>query len=138
MQMLVDGHDQGRCFTTWENYYRQSPEQTVPNHNEPPPINSLQFRTSQQGPAALHGGGYLFDNVSVTTGTGPSSPKCDVTIDKQADSPTVTAGGLAGYRLTVHNRGQLTARNLLLCDHIPNHTTFVSADRGLRRLGRRR
>ena len=50
----------------------------------------------------------------------------------------MTAGGLEGYRLTVHNRGRLSERNLLLCDHIPNHTTFVSADRKLGRVGRER
>ena len=138
VRVLIDGQDVGQCFTTWENYYRLSPEQTIPNNNMPPAINSLQFRTSQQGPAALLGHGYLFDNVSVTTGTGPSLPGCDVTIDKQADSPTVTAGGVAGYTLTAHNRGHLTARNLLLCDHIPSHTTFVTANRRLRHIGNRR
>jgi uncharacterized repeat protein (TIGR01451 family) len=139
VQILVDGQDAGRCFTTWENYYRQSSEQAgPPNNGEPPAINSLQFRTSVPGGAALLGGGYLFDNVSVTTGTGPSLPGCDVTIDKQADSPTVTAGGVAGYTITAHNRGHLTARNLLLCDHIPSHTTFVSANRKVRRIGGRR
>ncbi len=50
----------------------------------------------------------------------------------------MTAGSLAGYRITVRNRGRVSERNLLLCDHIPNHTTFVSADRKLRRIGRRR
>jgi uncharacterized repeat protein (TIGR01451 family) len=139
VRILVDGQDAGRCFTTWENYYRQSSEQSgAPNFNKPPNINSLQFRTSVQGPPELAGGGYLFDNVSVTTGTGPSTPGCDVTIDKEADSSTVTAGGLASYRLTAHNRGHVTARNLLLCDHIPRDTTFVSANRKLRHLGRRR
>jgi uncharacterized repeat protein (TIGR01451 family) len=140
VQILVDGQDTGRCFTTWENYYRQSPEQAgPPNNNMPPDINSLQFRTSQQGdPGLAMTGGFLFDNVSVTTGTGAAPVGCGVTIDKQADSPTVTAGALAGYTITARNRGHLTARDLLLCDHIPRHTTFVSADRKLRRLGRRR
>jgi uncharacterized repeat protein (TIGR01451 family) len=138
VRILIDNQDAGQCFGTWENYYRLDPEQTIPNHNIPPSINSLQFRTSMQGPAALQGQGYIFDNVSVTTGTGPSLPGCDVTIDKQADSPTVTAGGLAGYRLTAHNRGQITARNLLLCDRIPGRTRFVAADRKLRHIGGRR
>jgi uncharacterized repeat protein (TIGR01451 family) len=138
VQILVDGQDSGECFGTWENYYRLDPGQFIPNGNIPPAINSLQFRTSQQGPATLQGHGYLFDNVSVTTGTGPSLPGCDVTIDKEADSPTVTAGGVAGYQLTAHNRGRLTARNLLLCDHIPRHTTFLSANRKLRHIGSRR
>ncbi len=121
MRILIDGQDDGQCFTTWENYYRVAPEQAgPPNNGEPPNINSLQFRTSVPGPSTLaNTGGYLFDNVTVTTGTGSASPGCDVTIDKQADSPTVTAGGLVGYRISARNRGHLAARNLLVCDHIP-------------------
>jgi uncharacterized repeat protein (TIGR01451 family) len=55
------------------------------------------------------------------------------TIDKEADSPTVSAGGLAGYRITVTNRSRRhTARNLWICDRIPRHMTFVRATRRLR------
>jgi uncharacterized repeat protein (TIGR01451 family) len=55
------------------------------------------------------------------------------TIDKEADSPTVTAGGLAGYRITVTNRSRRhTARNLWICDRIPSHMRFVRATRRLR------
>ncbi len=50
----------------------------------------------------------------------------------------MSAGGLAGYRITVRNRGRLAARNVRVCDHIPRQMTFVSADRKLRRIGRRR
>ena len=59
-------------------------------------------------------------------------------IEKTADSPTVTAGGRAGYQITVRNRGRLAARNLRVCDRIPRRMTFVSADRKLRRIGRQR
>jgi uncharacterized repeat protein (TIGR01451 family) len=55
------------------------------------------------------------------------------TVDKEADSPTVTAGGLAGYRITVTNRSRRhTARNLWICDRIPRSMTFVRATRRLR------
>jgi uncharacterized repeat protein (TIGR01451 family) len=55
------------------------------------------------------------------------------TVDKEADSPTVTAGGLAGYRITVTNRSRRhTARNLWICDRIPRRMTFVRATRRLR------
>jgi uncharacterized repeat protein (TIGR01451 family) len=54
-------------------------------------------------------------------------------VDKEADSATVTAGGLAGYRITVTNRSRRhTARNLWICDRIPRHMTFVRATRSLR------
>jgi uncharacterized repeat protein (TIGR01451 family) len=139
VRISVDGKDLGQCFTTWENYYRTAPEQAPPpNRNTPATINSLQFRSSVPGPPALLGHGYLFDNVSITPSNGPGPPGCDLPIEKQADSPTVSAGGLAGYRITVRNRGRLSERNLLVCDRIPRKMTFVRASRELRRLGRRR
>jgi uncharacterized repeat protein (TIGR01451 family) len=139
VRISVDGVDLGQCFTTWENYYRTAPEQAPPpNRNTPATINSLQFRSSVQGPSALLGGGYLFDNVSITPSDGPGPPKCDTPIEKTADSPTVTAGGRAGYQITVRNRGRLPARNLRACDLIPRGMAFVSADRKLLRIGRRR
>jgi uncharacterized repeat protein (TIGR01451 family) len=71
--------------------------------------------------------GFLFNNVTYTSSNGPAPEGCDPPIEKQADSPTVTAGGLKGYRITVRNRGRVSERNLLLCDHIPNHTTCAVA-----------
>jgi uncharacterized repeat protein (TIGR01451 family) len=132
VRIYIDGKDAGECFTTWEGFYRSV--------SQPVPISdTLQFRSvGDQENDSLIGGGYLFDNVKIETADGPGPPGCDVPIDKLADAPTVSAGGLAGYRLTVHNRGKLTERDLLLCDHIPNHTTFVSATRKLRRIGKRR
>ncbi len=58
VQIFIDGNDVGKslgqCFTTWENYYRTAPEQAPPpNVNTPADINSLQFRSSVQGPARL-------------------------------------------------------------------------------------
>ena len=86
------------------------------------------------GPA---GSGYLFDNVSITPqNVGP--PDCRLVIDKDADKRTVTAGGLAGYTITARNRGRGSARNVQVCDRIPRRTRFVSANRKLRRIGRRR
>jgi uncharacterized repeat protein (TIGR01451 family) len=65
--------------------------------------------------------------ITIAPGCGPPP-----TIDKEADSPTVTAGGLAGYRITVTSRSRRTARNLWICDRIPRHMTFVRATRTLR------
>jgi uncharacterized repeat protein (TIGR01451 family) len=148
VRMFIDGNDVGQCFTTWEDFYRDS----TGFGPDPQELNSLQFRSSVTTPAfptppgapdAVNpgvpaGGGYLFQDVTTTTSNGPGPPGCDVPIEKQADSPTVSAGGLAGYRITVRNRGRVAERNLLVCDRIPRETTFVSASRKLRRLGRRR
>ena len=140
VRISVDGVDLGQCFTTWENYYRTAPEQAPPpNRNTPATINSLQFRSSLQGPPALAtSGGYLFDNVSITPSDGPGPPGCDVPIEKEADQSTVRAGDRLGYRITVRNRGRLPARNLRACDRIPRQMVFVSANRRLRRIGRQR
>jgi uncharacterized repeat protein (TIGR01451 family) len=139
VRILIDGEDFGQCFTTWETYYRTDPGQAKPpNNGEPPDLNSLQFRTSVGTPADFATSGYVFDNVTVTTGTGPASPGCDVTIDKQADAPTVSAGGIEGYSITVRNRGSTVARHLRVCDHIPRRTTFVRADHELTQVGRQR
>jgi uncharacterized repeat protein (TIGR01451 family) len=59
-------------------------------------------------------------------------------IAKDPDSPTVTAGGLAGYRITATNRRNVTARNWWVCDRMPRGLTFVRATRALRRLGQLR
>ena len=136
VRIVIDGEDAGQCFTTWETYYRFAPEQK-PYGNKPPNINSLQFRTSVGG-LTQPNAGYLFDNVTVTTGTGPDSPECDVTLDKQADATTVTAGGLANYTLTARNRGRAVASNVRVCDRIPRGTTFVRANRKMQRVGRDR
>jgi uncharacterized repeat protein (TIGR01451 family) len=136
VRIYIDGRDLGQCFTTWENYYRTHPEQAPPpNRNTPATINSLQFRSDRAGFNGVNGG-YLFDLVTTTTSNGPGPPGCDVEIDKDADQPTVSAGGRAGYQITVRNRGRAVARNIRACDHIPRRMTFVRADRRLRRLGR--
>ena len=134
VRIYIDGNDVGQCFTTWENYY------PAVEHNPVPISDRLLFLSGNRDGdrLSLLGGGYLFDDVTTTTSNGPGPPGCDETIGKVADSPTVTAGGRVGYRLTVHNRGRMTARNLMLCDRIPSRTTFVTASRRLRHLGRRR
>jgi uncharacterized repeat protein (TIGR01451 family) len=133
VRIYIDGKDFGQCFTTWETFYRDSSQQ-VPVSDR---LLFLSGSTDGDHPNLI-GGGYLFDNVSTKTDNGPGPPGCDVPIDKLPDAPTVSAGGLAGYRIIVHNRGRLTERYLMVCDRIPRHTTFVSATPTLRRLGRRR
>lgn len=73
------GDKLGVCFTTWENYYRLSSEQSQPpNNNTPPNLNSLQFRSAGTAAPALAGGGYLYDNVSIITRdtNGPAPTQC--------------------------------------------------------------
>ena len=71
VRIAIDNRDAGQCFTTWENYYRTAPEQAPPpNANTPADINSLQFRSSVPGFSGPAGGGYLFDNVSITPQNG--------------------------------------------------------------------
>ena len=135
-RVAIDGHDVGECFTTWENYYRAQSE-------SPPNVNQLEFRSGGSGEIpGLLGGGFLFDNLRITTapGSAPEAgpPTCELPIEKEAEERTVRPGGLVHYRITVHNHGSLAARNLLICDRIPRETRFVGADRKLLRLGDRR
>lgn len=132
VRISIDGQDYGQCFTTWESFYRAT-------HQDVPISDRLLFLVGNRDGDRLGvlGGGYLFDNVTTTT-EGAGLPGCNDTIEKQVDSPTVTAGGIAGYRITVRNHGHATDRNLRVCDHVPSHMTFVSANRKLRRLGSRR
>ncbi len=132
VRLAVDGKDVGQCFGSWENYYR-----SLEPSEEPKPVDELIFRSALTVPSLL-GQGYLFDNVSTTTGNGPDPASCEMPIEKQADKRTVRRGGSVGYRITVHNRGSLTARDYQVCDHIPQGMTFVSADRKLVRHGARR
>jgi uncharacterized repeat protein (TIGR01451 family) len=133
VRIFIDGRDVGQCFTTWENFYRAT--------KQPVPISDrLLFRSPNRdgNHPSLLGGGYLFDTVTTTTANGPGPPGCDLPVEKDADEGTVTAGGLAGYRITVRNRGRAVARNVRVCDRVPRRMTFVSADRKLRRIGRLR
>ena len=142
VRIFIDGVDIGRklgvCFTTWENFYRAR-KQPVPV------INSIQFRVQGNGGPGgvefpdLLGRGYLFDNVTVTTADGPGpAAGCNLEVDKEADARTVSAGGLAGYGITVRNRGRAIASNVRVCDRIPPGMTFVSASRRLSRSGGQR
>jgi uncharacterized repeat protein (TIGR01451 family) len=133
LRIYIDGQDYGQCFTTWENFYRATSQ-------EVPISDRLLFLSGNRDGdhlSLLHGG-YLFDDVRTTTANGPGPPNCDVPIEKKPDQRTVTAGGNAGYRITVRNRGRVAARHLLACDLIPRRMTFVRADHKLIRVGRRR
>jgi uncharacterized repeat protein (TIGR01451 family) len=73
------------------------------------------------------------ETITIASDCGPP----DV-ITKVPDSPTVVAGGLAGYRITVSNPGRAAVRNWWVCDRTPSGLTFVAATRKLRRLSGRR
>ena len=148
VRVSVDGVDLGQCFTTWENYYRTAPELAPPpNRNTPATINSLQFRSSVPGPTALAGGGYLFDNVSITPSNGPGPPGCpgggevpppDIDIDKKPQTQSALPGDTITYRISVRNRGDAPVRALRACDRVPRALRFVGASTRLRRAAGRR
>ena len=131
VRIAIDGVDLGQCFTTWENYYRTAPEQAPPpNRNTPATINSLQFRSSGVAAPDLRGGGYLFDNVTVTTANGPGPAGCppdDIDVDKTTATRFARPGHLVSYRITVRNRGAAPVRRLRACDRVPRALRFVGA-----------
>ena len=148
VRISVDDRDVGQCFATWENYYRTAPEQAPPpNANTPADINSLQFRSSVQAPAALAtSGGYLFDNVSITPSNGPGPPGCPgggegpppVDIDKTTQTQFAQPGDLITYRITVRNRGDAPVPSLRTCDRVPRALKFVRSSARLHRAAGRR
>jgi uncharacterized repeat protein (TIGR01451 family) len=130
--ILIDGHDTGQRFTSWENYYRH------PGIDEAvPEINSLMFRVATGG-FSEQDGGFLFFGETTSSDAGPGPQDPEVGVDKAASARTVHPGDLVRYTITARNRGHATARNFVVCDRIPRQETFVSADRGLRRIGSRR
>ena len=62
---------------------------------------------------------------SVTTQSVPN--KTTITLDKRASSPLVKAGGTVDFTITWKNTGRVAARNVLICDRLPDQMTFVSA-----------
>jgi uncharacterized repeat protein (TIGR01451 family) len=138
VRIYIDSVDVGQCFTTWENFYPRVPEPV-------PAINSLQFRSSGGEVPSLVGGGYLFDNVTITTGNGPGPAGCPdggenppVDIDKTTRTRFAHPDDLITYRITVRNRGKTSLRAVRACDRTPRALRFLGATRRLRRVGRRR
>jgi len=61
----------------------------------------------------------------VTSASVPS--KTTVSLVKHASSPTVKAGGTVGFTIVWKNTGKAKAKNVVICDDLPNHLAFVSA-----------
>ena len=53
--------------------------------------------------------------------------KTTITLDKRASSPTVKAGGTVDFAITWKNTGKIAARDVLICDRLPNQMSFVTA-----------
>jgi uncharacterized repeat protein (TIGR01451 family) len=141
VRILIDGHDVGQCFTTWENFYRRL--------SRPVPISDrLLFRsTGAQEIESLIDGGYLFDSVMTTTANGPGPADCSgggegppdgIVIDKTTRTRSALPGQLITYRITVRNRGDAPVRGLRACDRPPRALRFVRATRPLDRAAGRR
>lgn len=135
--IFIDGGGVGRCFTTWENFYRRA-SQAVPISNR------LLFRSSGRtgNILSLVGGGYLFDSVTTTTasGPGPAAPECapPVDVDKTTQTRFARPGDLITYRISVRNRGDAPVRGLRACDRAPRALRFVRSTARLHRAAGRR
>jgi uncharacterized repeat protein (TIGR01451 family) len=134
VRVFIDNTDVGQCFTTWENFYPRVPEPV-------PTINSLQFRAAGGDMPDLAGGGYLFDNVTITTANGPGPADCsgggggepDIDVDKRTATRFARPGQLVRYRITVRNRDDVPVRSLRACDRVPRALRFVRATPRLHR-----
>ncbi|GGZ13879.1 hypothetical protein GCM10010387_02420 [Streptomyces inusitatus] len=79
---------------------------------------------------------YPANNTASTTGihVPPGAGKADLSLRKTALLPdgrnSVTPGETFTYRLTVHNKGPATARNVQVTDPLPEELRFVSSPGG--------
>ncbi len=107
----------------------------------PRPSTACSSAPACRGPLPSPGGGYLFDNVSITPSNGPGPKPCPgggegpppVDIDKTAQTQFARPGDLVTYRITVRNRGDAPVRGLRACDRTPRALRFVGARPRLRR-----
>jgi uncharacterized repeat protein (TIGR01451 family) len=53
--------------------------------------------------------------------------KTTITLEKRASSSLVKAGGTVDFTITWKNTGRVAARNVQICDRLPDQMTFVSA-----------
>jgi uncharacterized repeat protein (TIGR01451 family) len=65
-----------------------------------------------------------------------SVPRTSISLSKRASSPVVKAGGTAGFTIVWKNTGNAAARNVVICDDLPNHMTFASAPGASHRKGK--
>ena len=143
LRLFLDGTDVGECFTTWENYYPNAPRPEAV-----PASDSLLFLSRGQDlNTSLRGGGYLFDNVTVTTGNGPGPQGCPdsaqppeppVDISKTTATRFARPGDRITYRVTLRNRGDSTVHGLRACDEPPRALVLVRATPRLLRVAGRR
>jgi uncharacterized repeat protein (TIGR01451 family) len=66
----------------------------------------------------------------VTPPVGPASvpsKKTTISLKKVAAHRTVKAGGTVGFTITWKNTGKAAAKNVVICDDLPNQLSFVSA-----------
>jgi uncharacterized repeat protein (TIGR01451 family) len=66
--------------------------------------------------------------VAPATVSKPTPPsKTTISLSKRAASPSVKAGGTVAFTIVWKNTGKATAKNVVICDDLPNQMTFVSA-----------
>jgi uncharacterized repeat protein (TIGR01451 family) len=65
----------------------------------------------------------------VTPPVGPAAvpSRTTISLTKSASSPTVKAGGTVSFLIKWKNTGKATAKNVVICDDLPNQLTFVTA-----------
>jgi uncharacterized repeat protein (TIGR01451 family) len=108
--------------TSWEDYYREcelNPTRTV---------DSLIFQArtaSGQAPLTL-GNGFLFDNLSYSSGPTPA-PSADLSVSKTSSPDPVHVGKKLTYTIPVTNNGPDSATSVSLTDSLPKNAGFGSA-----------
>jgi uncharacterized repeat protein (TIGR01451 family) len=114
--------------TSWEDYYRWCTESqtTADPVGSSRPVDSILFRQGGDPCASCAGAGYLFDNLSYSSGPIPA-PSADLSVSKTASPEPVHIGQKLTYTIPVHNNGPDSAFGVSLVDNLPKNAGFGSA-----------
>jgi uncharacterized repeat protein (TIGR01451 family) len=119
VKVYVDGH-LVHTGTSWEDYFREcelNPTRTV---------DSLIFQARTSGGTAVGtlGNGFLFDNLSYSSGPRPSY--ADLSVSKTASPDPVHVGQKLTYTVDVTNNGPDSATGTTVVDTLPKTAGFGS------------
>jgi uncharacterized repeat protein (TIGR01451 family) len=115
--------------TSWEDFFRFCPPaEGGSGDNTSRTVDSLLFRAAGTAVPGTLGKGFLFDNLTLTSGP-LAVGTADLSVTKKASSPAKIGSPLT-YTITVQNAGPGGATGVTMTDTLPSGVAFVSATTG--------
>jgi hypothetical protein len=109
VRVFIDGVEKMRGGS-WENYYR------VWEERNPAVTDRVMWRLNLTGTAALHGNGFLFDDVTSTSShvdnPAPLNPPAPGPQGPQGPAGQNGTDGVDGVTTVIHDRGELTGNTV--------------------------